>query len=214
MKKKDLSTHVLEIAKKLELILAVSLIIGILLGSMGVIKYLSQLLQGNYGVIGDLLSYVLILVIGIEFIQIIALRSSKAMLDIVAFAVAKKMLVNGQTMMDIVIAIIAIGIVLLIRKHLVKDDYVTLGDGNYIVPATSKLDSINCSTGFRIPINKANTIEGLIYQLSRESRIPIGEGVEYWLGNVKFQILQMDNGRIDQVLVGEIQANINYGRTG
>lgn len=107
----------------IEVFIAVLLAIGVLIGLIDMIKYFFILFQADvahtYNTFQSFLGYGLLLIVGIELIYMILYHSSKAVLELVLFVIARKMLIYADTMADLVLGTIALAIVFFVLKYLV-----------------------------------------------------------------------------------------------
>lgn len=112
--KEKLSTKLYEFAHILELILAIFIAIGVVIGFVGLVNHLIEFYQSDvsmsYDVFKHFLSYVLILVVGVEFILMLLTHSIKVTAELIVFVIARKMLIYGSTMLDMVLGSLALAI--------------------------------------------------------------------------------------------------------
>ncbi|SCY33155.1 transporter associated domain-containing protein [Alkaliphilus peptidifermentans] len=206
-------TMLLENAKKklvkcatgLELLLALCIIIAIGIGLITIVKYLVIIYQTDvtytYEVFKKFLSVSLLLVIGVELVLMLLSHSTSSILELVLFAIARKMLVYSETPWDLLLGTAAIAIVFLIRKFLMSPKY-SFREGR-IISAASPVHALNFEGDLDIPEDKGNTVGGLICHLSEETCIPVEEGAEYEIGDITMKILKMKDGLIEQVVLNE-----------
>ena len=113
--KERISNRLCSIANTLEIILAAFIGIVILLGFIDVFKYLREIYLSDvymsYDLFKNFLSYILILVVGVEFILMLLTHSIKTIGELVVFVIARKMLVYGHSMLDMVLGALAIAII-------------------------------------------------------------------------------------------------------
>ncbi len=107
----------------LEVFIAVLIAIGVVIGLIDMVKYFFILFQADvahtYNIFQSFLGYGLLLIVGIELIYMILYHSSKAVLELVLFVIARKMLIYADTMADLVLGTIALAIVFFVLKYLV-----------------------------------------------------------------------------------------------
>lgn len=206
MKTFDFSKKLTSFAVALELILAVFLAVGILIGFLGVFKYFGDIMLTDgidtYEIFKEYLGFILLLVVGVEFILMLLSHSTSAVLELVLFAIARKMLVYSETVTDLLIGTVAIAVIFLIKRFLMTQKRIDLKAGHIISAAEAVRDVISF-TGLRIPANKGNTLGGLVCYLSKETCIPVEEGAEYNVGNTIIQVLKMKGELIEKVLIKE-----------
>lgn len=110
----------------IEIIIAVILMIGIVIGLIDLVKYFFEILQvppdKSYDLFQAFLGHALLLIVGAELISMILYHSNKALLELILFVIARKMLIYATSMTDLVFGAVAIAIVFVTLKFLVKND--------------------------------------------------------------------------------------------
>lgn len=113
----------------LECVLAYIILIGVILGSLDVIKSLWEAYVVNGGNVGAdqfkvFLGHIISLVIGLELVIMCTLHSSKALLEVLVFAIAHKLILmpKGQSMGELLLGVIGIGCLFAIKKYLIPKD--------------------------------------------------------------------------------------------
>ena len=110
----------------LEIIISGLIAIGIIIGLIDLVKFFPKIfassLPESYEVFQQFLGYALVLIVGVELILMIINNSTKAILELILFIIARKMLVYAETMLDLVLATLAIAIVFAILKFLIYAD--------------------------------------------------------------------------------------------
>lgn len=206
MKAHDFKKYLTKFAINLELILAVFLSVAIFIGFLSVFKQLAHILEVDYSesyqVFKKFLGYILLLVVGVEMVLMLLSHSTSAILELVLFAIARKMLIYSETMTDLLLGTAAIAMIFAIKKYLMTRENVALHEG-HLISAAESIHDVNFTTGLHIPENKGNTIGGLVCYLSEESCTPIEEGSEYHLGSLAIQVVKMKDGLIEKVLLKE-----------
>ena len=66
----------------------------------------------------EFLGNILTLIIGVEFVKILAKHTAENLLEVLMFAIARQMIVEHLNMIDTLIGIISIAIIFFIRKYL------------------------------------------------------------------------------------------------
>lgn len=206
MTSRDIKRKITTYAMNLELVLAICLTLGILIGLVSVLQYIVLILRTDihniYEVIKQFLAIVLLLVVGIELVLMLLSHSSSSIIELVLFAIARKMLVYSETMLDLILGTLAIAIVFAIRKYLMSKVKFFTPQGS-IVSAALPIHDINFDAGLNLPDNKGHTLGGLIASLSEETFTPIAEGAEYDVGNVNIKIISMKDGLVENVIIKE-----------
>lgn len=191
----------------IEIVITVLLAIGIIIGLIDLVRYFGSILVSqpaeSYELFQGFLAYALILIVGVELILMILYHSTKAILELVLFVIARKMLIYAETMTDLVWGTLAIAIVFATLKFLVqKDKEDIVRRGNTVYSASTKVADILKKTGFDIPTDKGETIGGLVCNLADEECKPIEQGAEFSSGDYNIKISKAtDDGLIEEVMI-------------
>lgn len=109
----------------IEMIIIALLAIGIIIGLFDLVKYypiiLTHTLEESYDIFQAFLGHALALVVGVELILMILHYSTKAILELVLFVIARKMLIYSNTMGDLVLGALAITLIFIILRFLIKN---------------------------------------------------------------------------------------------
>ena len=134
-----------KVAHMLESFLSIIILIGVLLGSLDMIKILwdAYFVKGGnmgYADFNAFLGHIILLVIGIELVTMFTLHSSKALLEVLVFAIAHKLILmpKGQSMGELLLGLIGIGCLFAIKKYLIVPEANVVSEDdeeedNYIV---------------------------------------------------------------------------------
>lgn len=121
--KEKISNTLYSFAKSLELILAMFLALGVLIGLIDVVKYLLKVLISDanisYDIFRDFLAHVLLLVVAVEFILLLRTYSIEIIGELIVFIITRKMLIYGESMMDMVLGALAIAIIFATLKFFI-----------------------------------------------------------------------------------------------
>src|SRR6056297_1732368 len=188
----------------LEIVLTILLAIGISIGLIDIVKYIFEIFQtgahGSYDVFKHFLAHTLLLVVVIELMLMLLSHSTNAILELVLFVIARKMLIYAETMMDLVLGTIAIAIIYVILKYLSPmKDFVSRDERIY--SASTSVDKISKDTGLPIPTNRGNTLGGLVCSLAEEACVPATEGAEFKAGDIRIKVIKATEGVIERVMI-------------
>ena len=100
-------------------------------------------------------------------------HSTKAILELILFVIARKMLIYSHTMLDLVLGTLA----------------------------STKVKDILRKTGFDIPMDKGVTVGGLVCSLADEACVAVEEGAEFISGDIKIEIVKATDGLIEAVKI-------------
>ncbi|KGF15537.1 membrane protein [Peptostreptococcus sp. MV1] len=130
IKKEDAKKPILFIAYVLEYLLAFILIISVFLGIFDTLRiiYTTYIINFNmpidYTQLNHIFAQILLLVIGVEIAIMLALHKHSALLEVLLYGIARKMLLipKDHGMIEIILGVIAIGLLFLIQKYLISEN--------------------------------------------------------------------------------------------
>lgn len=130
MKKLDEKSLSLKIAYIFESLLAMVVLLVVFLGTIDVLRIIwnSYIIEYQtpvlYAQFNDLLGQILLLVIGVELVVMLSLHIPGALIEVLLYAIARKLLLlpKSEGMLDLLLGIIAIAGLFAIRKYLVTND--------------------------------------------------------------------------------------------
>ncbi len=195
----------------LELVLALFIVMSVVIGMVDLVRYIVLILTTNaidsYEIFQKFLGYVLLLVVGVELVVMLVFHSPSSVIEVLLYAVARKLLIGNQGMLDFIVGVVAIAAIFAIRKFLFVEDLSnpTGGNKHYFSAATS-VKVINEMLDINIPEELGNTIGGVIYRLAQDSDIRLTEGVEFNLSRINFRVLRMQDG-----VIGKVAITVNKG---
>lgn len=129
MRNQRLEMAVKRITSYLEAVVAVIIIAAIVFGMVDLIKYIGLIFMTNpidtYDVFQKFLGHALLLVVGAELVLMLVLNTPAFIMEVLLFAIARKLLIGSQGMMEYILGIISIALIFAIKKYLVppKTDY-------------------------------------------------------------------------------------------
>ena len=133
----------------LEMIIAVIISIGVIIGLVDLVRYFPEIFahdaEVSYDIFQNFLGHALILIVGVELMLMIINQSTRGILELVLFVIARKMLIYSGSMLDLVMGTIAIAMVFLILKFLVNtnDDEILIRKGRTKGDKKAGLDRID-----------------------------------------------------------------------
>jgi hypothetical protein len=121
-------------AHSLESIIAIVVLIAVLLGTIDIARiiwrtYIIDFANPvQYEQINDILGQALLLVIGVELVIMLSLHIPGALLEVLLYAIARKLLLLPKTssMIDLVLGVVAIAGLFAIKKYLTSDDSINM----------------------------------------------------------------------------------------
>ena len=113
----QLRNRIIQASSLLEILLSGLVLIGLLFSAVPPIKWMPGLLfYGNEVEIRSFLERSLDIVIGIEFIKMLAKHSPGSSLEVLLYAIARHMVVGHESALDNLISVGAIALIFVVRK--------------------------------------------------------------------------------------------------
>lgn len=202
--KQQLRNRVSKTASYLEIVIAAFTLLSIGIFSVIIVHDLyviiEQFLNGNFEVhVENFLADALQIIIGIEFIKMLAKHTPGSAVEVLLFAIARKIIVEHNTMLDTLIGVVAIAILFATKKYLhsatkESTDGMIFNGGIYV-------KEVNKILGTHIPENMGHTIAGFLYNQTVKQQIPIKVGCKIKIENITIEVYSMDDELIKQVIV-------------
>lgn len=188
-----------------EIYISILILIGIVLLSFKVSHDLYimvlKMSQGTYNIsMENFLSTALELIIGIEFVKMLAKHTPSSVLEVLLFAIARKLITNYGSMLEDLIGVAALALLFAIKKYLIPA--VSFSSSNsIIVNGALSVKSLNTNYGIQIDEKQGNTIAGVISNLANLNNQRIQAGLEVILEENKLEVYTMDDNLIKQVKI-------------
>ena len=120
----------MKLAHILEAILALVVIVTVVLGLVDTLRiiYNAYIVDFShpveYGQLNDILGQISMLVIGVELVAMLSLHRPLAVIEVLLYAIARKLLLIPKTssMLDLVLGVVAIAGIFAIKKFLINED--------------------------------------------------------------------------------------------
>ena len=147
------------------------------------------------------LGHALQLIIGVEFVKMVAKHTTESALDVLVFAVARKMIIeHGNTMLDLLIGSVAIAVLFLLKKYF-SNLLLYQNNKSIIYNGATQVHAVNEQMGIHIPENLGNTLAGILANhLNHMSQKPKA-GYRLFLEDAELEIYSMDEDLIKQIRV-------------
>ena len=115
--RKALRSYIIQAATLLEIVLSGLVLIGLLLSVVPLIRWMPGLLfDGNEAEIRTFLERSLDIVIGIEFIKMLAKHSPGSSLEVLLYAIARHLVVGHDSAVENLLSVGAIALIFIVRK--------------------------------------------------------------------------------------------------
>lgn len=203
----------LKLVNMFEIVVSIMLIAGVIVSVPDIMKYYFKILTNDavlsYEIFQNFLSHVLLLVIAIEFVVLMIAHTDTNIIHLILLVISRKMLVYSDTMLDLLIATIAIAVLFAVRKFLLTGVNMDTEGNENEYSASTPMKVLNKRYGFDIEAGKATTIGGYVAGLLIKNAEEPEVGVIVDDGEYIFQIVKMASGGvIETVSVERIDEKI------
>lgn len=130
-----LRNYIIQASTLLEIALSGLVLIGLLFSIVPLLKWMPGLLfDGNDAEIRTFLERALDIVIGIEFIKMLAKHSPGSVLEVLLYAIARHMIVGHEDAVQNLVSVVAIALIFIIRKYFFVPSFGHKMPGGEIAP--------------------------------------------------------------------------------
>lgn len=190
----------------LEIVIAAIVLFGVLLGLPDLFKYIFQIIVSpeglSYNLFNHFLKHTLMIVVGIELAIMILNHSHEAILTLVLFVIARKMLVYADTMTDILLGTLSIVLVLAVMRMLLRDGKM-LARYDHIYSVNLPIERLRDQYGINLNTDK-KTLIGLVYHLSHKYNRPLEKGTTFKVGDYYLIVERVEDGLISKVKIEQM----------
>jgi hypothetical protein len=188
-----------------EIYVSILILVGILILSAVVIHDLYEMIvaitRGDFDIaIENFLSTSLELIIGIEFVKMLAKHTPSSVIEVLMFAIARQLITYHGGMLEALIGVIAICILFGIKKYLINSGTLSETDG-IVVNGALSIKELNSTYGIHLNSENANTVAGVIANLAKVGNKRIRTGLEVFADDHKLLVYSMDADLIKQVKI-------------
>ena len=203
----------LKLVNMFEIVVSIMLIAGVIVSVPDIMKYYFKILTNDavlsYEIFQNFLSHVLLLVIAIEFVVLMIAHTDTNIIHLILLVISRKMLVYSDTMLDLLIATIAIAVLFAVRKFLLTGVNMDAEGNENEYSASTPMKILNKRYGFDIDAGETTTIGGYVAGLLIKNAEEPEVGVIVDDGEYIFQIVKMATGGvIETVSVERIDEKI------
>lgn len=196
--------------KVIEILICLAILMTVVLSIPDLIKYGLSILKlsdvsRSYELLNEFLKHALLLVVGIELLEMIITKSHESVLTLILFVIARKMLVYSVGLVDILIGSISIGLIFAIIKFVLKDDKLMARIDNTF-SAAMKVDKIKKEFKLDIPQDMSNTLGGLAYEIAKIENVDeLKDNTKLIYGRYMYKIISIEDGVIQRVRIEELK---------
>ena len=131
----ELRNRIISAATLLEILLSGLVLIGLLLSMIPLLQWMPGLLfDGNDVEVSIFLQRALDIVIGIEFIKMLAKHSPGSSLEVLLYAIGRHMIVGHEDAVQNLVSVVAIALIFIIRKYFFVPSFGHKMPGGKIAP--------------------------------------------------------------------------------
>ncbi|MDI6602161.1 MAG: transporter associated domain-containing protein [Thermoanaerobacteraceae bacterium] len=201
MHKKSLKKSLVNLTLFLETFTALFIIAAVIISFTDLAKYVYQILFSNqtssYDLLTNFLGHALLMAVGVELVVMLINHTPGSIIEVLLFAIARKILIGSKGMTDFILGILAIAGVFAIRKYLFVEDI--SGRRGIVLSAITPIKEVNRLVGINLPEDYANTIGGLLSRYAKEHNLELREGVKLTIYNAEVEIAKMTGSLIEKV---------------
>lgn len=140
----ELRNRIISAATLLEILLSGLVLIGLLLSMIPLLQWMPGLLfDGNDVEVSIFLQRALDIVIGIEFIKMLAKHSPGSALEVLLYAIARHMIVGHESAVENFISVASIALIFFVRKFLFVPAFGATMPGGRKAPDIEKMEQQN-----------------------------------------------------------------------
>lgn len=203
--KQLLRSRVAKISSFMEIYLSVIILIGIAISSINLLKEIAVMFNSllyddnvfiEYQVF---LSYALLLIIGIEFVKMLAKHTLGSTIEVLLFAIARKLIVEqNNSGLELLWGVIAIALLFAIKKYLFTYSFTDTKDGFVIGGATS-IEQANSIANVNIPDDLGNTVGGVVFKILEEQGKNVAPGRTIKISDAILRVTNVRDELIDKI---------------
>lgn len=106
----------------IEILLAAFIIITVILSAKDIVMLIYRIMvteaTSSYGELQGLLSHILLLVVGLELSLMLISHTPGNVLEVILYAIARKMLISSTSSIDLILGVISITMIFAVDKYL------------------------------------------------------------------------------------------------
>lgn len=203
--KQSLRSRISNCASYAEIYISGLIVIGIVIFSIqfvvDIYEIIKMIKSGNeLPSVETFLATGLQLIIGIEFVKMLAKHTPSSAVEVLLYAIARKIIGDHGTMLDALIGVIAITLLFSIRKFFSTTIFMTDRD-EFIVNGGITTKELNKQLGIKIDERHGHTVAGIISNIAVLNNDKLEPGYEVSIDNIRLLIYTMDSNLIKQIKV-------------
>lgn len=212
LNKQNLRRHLGLMASYTEILLAFVVIIGILLLCIRVLVQLkgfiiSTFAGGAVPSFAEFLSTVFELVIGIEFVKMLAKHTPGSAIEVLLYTIARALIMDHSSMQSSLLGVVAIAILFAVRKYF-NDPEVHNHEtgGDYIVNGGISIKEVNKRLDADFDESYGHTVAGYLFNYLQAIGKTPSVGCEAQIGEYMFQVYDMEGELIRYIRITPLKS--------
>ncbi len=195
------------LASAVEIALSIVMIFSIIILSIDLLYDLKEMLLAVFHhekhiSFSEFLSLIFAFVIGLEFVNMLIKHTPGSAIEVVLYTIARKIIAEKGSMLDVLFGVIAIAILFAVKKYLNnRDEYDEQSHYDLIVNGGTSIKEINRRLDTDFDIAYGNTVAGYLFNYLKKQGKEIHLGLETDIGDYKFVIHEMDNELIRYIRI-------------
>lgn len=195
----------------IEMVLTLLLAVGVVFSLKDLIWYFPTIWNtpsvASYGLFKDFLGHVLLLVVGVELMLMLINHSMVAILELILFVIARKMLIYADSMLDLLMGTVSILVVFVIFRYLLPNVKLTSNREEFIFEGDDSLDKVKSETGYEVNKEYGETLRDTITNIADDKRVCIVEGLTVPIDDLEYTVTEIKDNEITKVSVTKRKAH-------
>jgi len=192
----------------IEMILAIFILVSVAANAIHLITLFGELInissfEVSYELFEGLLAHVLLLVIGLELAMMLVNHTTSAVIEVMLYAVARKMLIYTHSTYEMLAGVVALAGIFVIRKYLYCSEIGKVKD--CVMDGKEPVKSLNNLIGSNIPEEFGKNVADMIKCLSPDKKI--NKGDIFQVSNVELEVLEEEEGYPEKIKITELEDN-------
>ena len=212
LNKQNLRRYLGLMASYTEILLALVVIIGILLLCIRVLVQLRGFIISTFSGMevpsfAEFLSTVFELVIGIEFVKMLAKHTPGSAIEVLLYTIARALIMDHSSMQSSLFGVIAIAILFAVRKYF-NDPEVHNHEsgGDYIVNGGINMTEVNKRLDADFDESYGHTVAGYLFNYLQAIGKKPTVGCEVQIGEYMFQVYDMEGELIRHIKITPLKS--------
>lgn len=212
LNKQNLRRYLGLLASYTEILLALAVIVGILLLSIRVLAELRDIIIATFSgtpvpAFSEFLAKVFELVIGIEFVKMLAKHTPGSAIEVLLYTIARALIMDHSSMQSSLLGVIAIAILFAVRKYF-NDPEVHNHEtgGDYIVNGGISMTEVNKRLDADFDESYGHTVAGYLFNYLQAIGKKPTIGCEVQIGEYMFQVYDMEGELIRHIRITPLKS--------